>query len=84
VVTKRAQEEPDGDGQFPLSRRLNAVRREITLILDSRSLELKTAVALRSALRLLDAVAEHDAPGLHAEALRVALDAMENRYSRGT
>jgi hypothetical protein len=46
------------------------------ILQDGSRLTAQKTVALRSALPLLDAVAEHNAPGLQAEALRVALEAI--------
>jgi hypothetical protein len=87
-LSRTADESPTSRDQGPgaLVASVTAARSQIANVLqDGSRLTAQKTVALRSALRLLDAVAEHSAPGLHAEALQVALEAIgDTRASEET
>jgi hypothetical protein len=55
---------------------LAVVRAAIASALGDQRLSSSSAIALRSALRLIDAVAAYESPPLHAEALTVAREAL--------
>ena len=57
---------------------LTPARNELLRAIQDPRVPLRSIIALHGVLRLLDLVAEHDAPELHEDAVRIAREAVRH------